>query len=114
LLRQFAKSRSGLTLAASTALARIIQQHGGTIAMESSVNIGPTIKVGMPLAVFAVAPPLPPEPRTAIPQTEGDASRALVIDDEQGILEMVSDALERVKCRATMILGSAGVKAALA
>jgi two-component system NtrC family sensor kinase len=102
---------SGLGLSISYG---IIQQHGGTIAMESSVGIGTTVKVRIPLAVIAAAPPLSPEARTAIPPTVGDVAHALVIDDEQGILEMISDALERVKCRATLNLGSAGVEAALA
>ena len=102
---------SGLGLSISYG---IIQQHGGAIAVESSVGIGTTVKVRMPLEGVAQAPPLPPEARTAIPQTAGDVAHALVIDDEQGILEMVSDALEGVKCRATLHLGPAGVEAALA
>jgi CheY-like chemotaxis protein len=40
-------------------------------------------------------------------------SQALVIDDEESILEMVSAALENLDCRATLLDGSSGVEAAL-
>ena len=92
----------------------IIQQHGGTIAVESAVGHGTTIKTRIPLAAKELVAQPPDDSRSATPRTGGDVKHALVIDDEQGILEMVSDALERVKCRATLVLGSAGVEAAIA
>ncbi|HYL69572.1 MAG TPA: ATP-binding protein, partial [Candidatus Limnocylindria bacterium] len=91
----------------------IIQQHGGTIAVESAVGHGTTVKVTIPLAAKELVAKPPDDSRTAAPRTAGRVKHALVIDDEQGILEMVSDALERVNCRATLALGSAGAKAAL-
>jgi signal transduction histidine kinase/ActR/RegA family two-component response regulator len=91
----------------------IIQQHGGTITVESKVGVGTTIETKIPLAPMEPAQERPPDSRSAARRTNGDMKHALVIDDEQGILEMVSDALERVNCRATLVLGSVGVKAAL-
>lgn len=37
----------------------------------------------------------------------------LVIDDERGILEMISDALERLHCHTTLVPGSADAPAAI-
>jgi CheY-like chemotaxis protein len=91
----------------------IIQQHGGTIAVESAVGHGTTIKTRIPLAAKEPVPERPDDSQSATPGTDGVVKHVLVIDDEQGILEMVSDAVVRVKCRATLVLGSAGVKAAL-
>jgi len=91
----------------------IIQQHGGTIAVESAVGHGTTIKTRIPLAAKEPVAERPDNSQSASPRTDGVMKHVLVIDDERGILEMMSDALERVKCRATLVLGSAGVRAAL-
>ena len=91
----------------------IIQQHGGTIAVESAVGRGTTIKTRIPLAAKEPVVERPDDSQSATPETDGDVKHVLVIDDEKGILEMVSDALVRVKCRATLVLGSLGVRAAL-
>jgi len=91
----------------------IIQQHGGTIAVESAVGHGTTIKTRIPLAPKEPVTERPDDSRSATPRADGDVKHVLVIDDEKGILEMVSDALVRVKCRATPVLGSVGVRAAL-
>jgi CheY-like chemotaxis protein len=91
----------------------IIQQHDGTITVESAVGHGTTIKSRIPLAARVAVPERPPESRVPARRAGSEVKRALVIDDEQGILEMVSDALVRVNCRATLVLGSPGVKAAL-
>ena len=101
---------SGLGLSISYG---IIRQHGGSIGVESKPGGGTTIKIRIPLAPSEPVPHTPADSRTATPRTNNNVKRALVIDDEQAILEMVSDALERVNCRATLILGSAGVKTAL-
>jgi two-component system, NtrC family, sensor kinase len=91
----------------------IIQQHDGTITVEGAVSHGTTIKSRIPLAARVAVPERPPESRIATRRTGSEVKRAPVIDDEQGILEMVSDALVRVNCRATQVLGSPGVTAAL-
>jgi two-component system NtrC family sensor kinase len=91
----------------------IIQQHGGTITVESEVGVGTTIKTRIPLTPMEPGRERPADLLSATQGRNGGVTQALVIDDEQGILEMVSDALVRVKCRATLVLGSAGVKAAL-
>ena len=64
------------------------------------------------------------EPRDPKPQPEAGSNSppaksqevlsVLVIDDEDGILDMVSAALESMNCRATPLHGSSGVEAALA
>jgi len=91
----------------------IIQQHGGSIRVESEVGVGTTVRTRIPLAPASPALKLPVPSGSVAPPLDGVAKHALVIDDEQGILEMVSDALERVNCRATLLLGSAEVMAAL-
>lgn len=91
----------------------IIRQHGGSITVESIVGEGSTMMTRIPLAPKEPAPERPPDSPGATRPANNNVRHALVIDDEQGILEMVSDALERVNCHATAVLGSAGVKAVL-
>ena len=122
----------------------IVQQHHGSIQVESKSGDGTTFLIRLPLA-----PPrsanlpdsaeaelkTPPIPRSATAETIGkpesfaettpahgfssvkiDTSAehpVLVIDDEQGILEMVSDALERLHCRSTLVQGSARAAATI-
>ncbi|MGH9744731.1 MAG: sensor histidine kinase, partial [Candidatus Acidiferrales bacterium] len=113
----------------------IIQQHHGKISVESALEEGTTIYVQVPLAPKieenAAAPlsdggqvrgpksdretNLHAEPEKEQPGAKSrEALRGLVIDDEEGILEMVSVALESMNCRATLLHGSSGVEAALA
>jgi signal transduction histidine kinase/CheY-like chemotaxis protein len=105
---------SGLGLSISYG---IILQHAGTIAVESALGEGTTVRVQLPLAPKqAPMPPGPPAAAALAVQaaTQASTRHALVIDDEPGILEMVSDALDRVPCRSTLLPGSASVEAALA
>ena len=113
----------------------IVQQYHGAISVESSPGQGTTIRVQLPLdvdvAIEIAAATTKDEPLTTLadipkpaPASDLDQSRenakaegtfhALVIDDEESILEMVSIALEAMNCRATLLHGSAGVGAALA
>ena len=110
---------SGLGLSISYG---IIRQHGGTISVKSTLGEGTTASVRLPLAP-KLPPPAPEaeQPVAALPAAtsilaepaQRESRHALVIDDEEGILEMVGDALERVNCRATLLEGSVGVEAAL-
>ena len=62
------------------------------------------------------------EPTSVLPSADEPARfgsgsaggfRVLVIDDEQDILEMVEQALERLDCRTTLLHGPANIEAAL-
>ncbi|MGB0036997.1 MAG: ATP-binding protein [Candidatus Acidiferrales bacterium] len=92
----------------------IVQQHRGAIVAESKLGEGTLMRITLPLAAEA-----PPEnqksPATNRPEKKAQRPEwhALVVDDEKDILEMVEQALERLKCRSTLLLGSGGVEAAL-
>ena len=112
----------------------IVQQHQGTIFVESTVGEGTTIRVEIPLASVADGIPAPPDetPEAVIREAETaplpdsapapketsakpePAFHALVIDDEESILELVSVALEPLNGRTTLLSSSSGVGAALA
>jgi signal transduction histidine kinase/CheY-like chemotaxis protein len=113
----------------------IVQQHHGVISAESTLGQGTAIRVQLPLAVGAAIEiaadtatagqsPNPPDSRNPAPASDAnqirenakaeDTFHALVIDDEESILEMVSMALEAMNCRATLLHGSARVGATLA
>ena len=124
---------SGLGLSISHG---IIQQHHGVISVESTLGLGTTIRVLFPLdseIASAVAastvgehssPPkstgqeLPLDSGTR--QEKHDAGttgfkngkqlQALVIDDEESILDMVSIALENLNFQSTLLHGSAELK----
>jgi len=122
---------SGLGLSISYG---IIRQHGGILTAETKFGEGSNFTVRLPRAdrperrasdepeqpaSAAAAAPVSPAPLFAsavAPPSDapaGQIRRALVIDDEPGILEMVGDALSRIHCCATLLEGSAGVEAAL-
>jgi CheY-like chemotaxis protein len=92
----------------------IIQQHKGTISVESAPGAGTTIHIQLPVSGERPTGPTPGRgvstPGTSVTTV---MRHALVIDDEQGILEMVGDALERAGCRVTLLQGSREVEAAL-
>jgi len=94
----------------------IIRQHGGSIAVESEPGKGSTLRVSVALApktkpaAKSAAPVLAPRPEK---KPRARASQALVIDDEAGILEMITDCLEALPCRVTTVQDSTAVAAAL-
>jgi two-component system NtrC family sensor kinase len=87
------------------------------LAVDAAIEIADETAV-------AGQPTNPPDSRKPPPAADANQGRehataegtfrALVIDDEESILEMVSIALEAMNCRATLLHGSAGVKPALA
>ena len=94
----------------------IIRQHGGSISVESELGKGSALRVSVPLApktkpaAKSAAPvPAPRPEKKPRPKT----GHALVIDDEAGILEMVTDGLETLPCRVTTVQDSTAVAAAL-
>lgn len=91
----------------------IIQQHSGAITMTSEPGAGTLMKITLPLAPKAPADRALPVSDTVAPARPVLGFRALVIDDEQDILEMVEQALEALKCRTTLLHGSGNVEAEL-
>jgi signal transduction histidine kinase/CheY-like chemotaxis protein len=92
----------------------VVQQHGGTIAAESTAGVGTRMCIELPLSVQAPgkSPPTTDSPgssKAAAPAT----IHALVIDDEEDILELIRYALKPLHCHTTLLRGSAGVKAAM-
>jgi len=92
----------------------IIQQHKGTITVESVAGQGTTVRIVLPCSKEEII-----ESRVNSGQMAGKEAdqcaglRALVIDDEVSILEMVSEALEGLNCRTTLLGCSASVENAL-
>jgi signal transduction histidine kinase/CheY-like chemotaxis protein len=92
----------------------IIQQHKGTILAESAPGAGTTIHIRLPESREKPTGPTPGnDASTAGAGFASKMRHALVIDDEQGILEMVGDAIERTGCRVTLLQDSREVEAAL-
>lgn len=91
----------------------IIQQHGGTISVRSEVGEGAMITARIPVIAKERTAARIARSATAKAQPNDGALHALVIDDEAGILEMVSDALTRMNCKTTALSSSAAVEAAL-
>ena len=73
----------------------IIKEHGGNISVRSKPGEGASFVIELPWAVEATAPA--PTPTTSAPAHKNDLNgvgkKILVIDDEEPILQMVSETL---------------------
>lgn len=93
----------------------IILQHHGTITADTRLHEGSTMRIELPLSPVEPAGNTTGASVNAEEEAESsEQCQALVIDDEETILEMLSDALARMNCRTTLLNGSAGVEAELA
>jgi signal transduction histidine kinase len=73
----------------------IIQEHGGSIVAESEVGKGTTFVIELPVTAEAQASAeLAPTP-APIPLASGKGKSILVVDDEEDILELIRETLER-------------------
>jgi two-component system, cell cycle sensor histidine kinase and response regulator CckA len=74
----------------------IVQKHGGTIITESDVGVGTTFHIHLP----ACSPPtnrkLPRNEQAPAPHVLPPSGRILVMDDEDGVREVMGAMLERM------------------
>ncbi|MEQ8860459.1 MAG: PAS domain S-box protein [Pseudomonadales bacterium] len=71
----------------------IAEQRGGGVHVESAPGRGSTLSVWLPVAAAAADPAAAAEPAVAAPPRAG--ARVLVVEDEQGIRQLLRTALER-------------------
>jgi two-component system NtrC family sensor kinase len=75
----------------------IIKEHGGDIRVESSPGKGATFFLELPIApgVANPASKVVPAEKNIADSREGAGKKVLVIDDEEAVLQMVSESLSR-------------------
>ncbi len=75
----------------------IIQEHGGTIRIESKVGEGATFIVELPAGAENVSTIAEAGAETSFAEQsqEGAGKKVLVIDDEESVLKLVSSSLKR-------------------
>jgi two-component system NtrC family sensor kinase len=72
----------------------IVSDHGGTIGVESTPGAGATFVIRLPRSVPARDPAAPTRIDTAREARAGGGLRALVVDDEQVVRDVVTHVLE--------------------
>jgi signal transduction histidine kinase/ActR/RegA family two-component response regulator/uncharacterized membrane protein len=86
------KAGMGLGLAVSYG---IIRRHEGVIEAESEVGRGTTFRIKLPAAARNSRPgPAAEAPTIALVPQQTDATRILVVDDEENVRELLADILE--------------------
>jgi signal transduction histidine kinase len=84
--------RGGLGLGLAI-VSNLVEQHGGTIAVQSDGRgRGAAFTVELPMAPVTAAPPAPPDPFVAPGPRAG--VRVLVVDDNVDVAELLSEALQ--------------------
>ncbi|MCA8977435.1 MAG: response regulator, partial [Planctomycetes bacterium] len=77
----------------------IVEQHGGTVTVETSVGVGTTFSVYLPLSAEA---PSPKAEDTAVPAEPGNES-VLLVEDEPMIRKVITAMLSRTGYRVTAV-----------
>ena len=82
----------GLGLAVSYG---IIRRHEGAVEVESELGRGTTFRIKLPAALASAEPePAAEAPAIALVPQRTDATRILVVDDEDNVRELLADILE--------------------
>jgi two-component system NtrC family sensor kinase len=75
----------------------IIKEHGGNVSVESEPNHGATFIVELPVIKDAAAQPVPAETKNKT-IFDGKGKKVLVVDDEEMVLNVVSESLQPTGC----------------
>ncbi len=67
----------------------IIDQHRGTITVESAPGVGTTFRISLPLSEATASVPAPPEARAGLPTPR----RILAVDDQPSVLTLLAQIL---------------------
>ncbi|HJQ31845.1 MAG TPA: ATP-binding protein [Pyrinomonadaceae bacterium] len=97
------KAGMGLGLAVSFG---IVRRHEGVFEVESEVGRGTTFRIRLPSALSQTKQDAPAEPPsiTLVPQRP-EATRVLVVDDEENVRQLLSDVLESEGYQVTLATG---------
>jgi signal transduction histidine kinase/CheY-like chemotaxis protein len=91
----FTSKASGRGLGLAAVLG-IVRAHGGVIQLETELGEGTTFRVLLPASLRAVSQPAPVSERS---QASGGSGTILVVDDEEAVIEIAQEILERAGFR---------------
>ncbi len=80
----------GLSIAAD-----LVKHHGGTLDVDSVVGVGTTMLVSLPWAIDEVTVPVRALPTASAQEAPGTIGRALVVDDDPEIIDIVAEISEQ-------------------
>ena len=94
------KAGMGLGLAVSYG---IIRRHEGSIEVQSEVGRGTCMRIGLPVARHAVKAGTTAElPALSNASPQSSRTRVLVVDDEEGLRQLLKDILETENCEVSL------------